>query len=170
TLQCLRSIADHGFERLEVLIVDNASTDETREMLNRIEGARLIFNDDNYNFLLGVNQAAREARGEYLLLLNNDAQLLPGTLCSAINTIRKGPNIGAVGGRLILVDWSLQEAGSIVWRDGSCLGYGRGDDAFAPMYMFRRDVDYCSAAVLLTPRAAWQRLGRFDESFQPAYY
>src|SRR6058998_2521244 len=170
TLQCLRSIAEHGFERLEVIIIDNASTDETGKLLDLVYGATIIRNTENHHFVLAVNQAAREARGEFVLLLNNDAQLLPGALRSALKTIRPDSRIGAVGGRLVMLDWSLQEAGSIVWRDGSCLGYGRGDDPFAPMYMFRRDVDYCSAAFLLTPRAAWQRLGGFDEAFQPAYY
>jgi GT2 family glycosyltransferase len=170
TLQCLRSVAEQGFQDLEIIIVDNASTDETRQLLNRLDGVRIIQNNENRNFLLAVNQAAREAHGEYLLLLNNDTQLLPGSLQSAITTIQSARDIGAVGGRLILLDWSLQEAGSIVWSDGSCLGYGRGDTPFAPMYMFRRDVDYCSAAFLLTPRALWQQLGGFDETFKPAYY
>src|SRR5207244_8292943 len=89
---------------------------------------------------------------------------------STLRVIRSAPDIGAVGGRQVFLDGTLQEAGSIVWRDGSCLGYGRGDDPFAPMYMFRRDVDYCSAAFLLTPRRVWEKLGGFDEAFQPAYY
>jgi GT2 family glycosyltransferase len=170
TLQCLRSIVDQDFRDLEIIIVDNASTDETTQLLSRLEGAHIIRNGENRNFLLAVNQAAHETRGEYLLLLNNDTQLLPGTLESAVSTIRGGPDVGAVGGRLVFLDWSLQEAGSIIWNDGSCLGYGRGDNPFAPMYMFRRDVDYCSAAFLLTPRATWQQLGGFDEMFKPAYY
>src|SRR5216117_215240 len=170
TLQCLRSIAEHGFERLEVVIIDNASTDETGKLLDLVYGATIIRNSENRHFVLAVNQAAREARGEFVLLLNNDAQLLPGALRSALKTIGQDSGIGAVGGRLVMLDWSLQEAGSIVWRDGSCLGYGRGDDPFAPMYMFRRDVDYCFGAFLLTPRATWQRLGGFDEIFKPAYY
>ena len=170
TFQCLRSIAEEGFRDLEIIIIDNASTDETLQLLDRVEGARVIRNGENLNFLLAVNQAAREARGEYLLLLNNDTQLLLGTLRSAVSTIQSAPDIGAVGGRLILMDWRLQEAGSIVWSDGSCLGYGRGDNPFAPTYMFRRDVDYCSAAFLLTPRAIWEKLGGFDEAFKPAYY
>jgi len=75
-----------------------------------------------------------------------------------------------VGGLIILLDGTLEEAGSIVWRDGSCAGYGRGDEPFAPMYSFRRDVDYCSGAFLLTPRKVWNDLGGFDHSFEPAYY
>jgi len=170
TLTCLRSVAENYSERLEVIIVDNASSDETLSLLNRLKGAQIIRNTENLHFLVAMNQAAREARGEYLLLLNNDTQLLPGTLRSALAVIRSAPDIGAVGGRLILLDGTLQEAGSIIWHDGSCLGYGRGDNPFAPMYMFRRDVDYCSGAFLLTARNTWQRLGGFDEIFKPAYY
>jgi O-antigen biosynthesis protein len=170
TLACMRSLAENRSERLEIIIVDNNSSDETPLLLQRLRGAKIIRNSENVNFLMAVNQAARHARGEYLLLLNNDAQILPGTLEAALNTIRSAPDIGAVGGRLVLLDGTLQEAGSIIWRDGSCLGYGRGDAPFAPMYMFRRDVDYCSGAFLLTPRTIWNRLGGFDELFKPAYY
>jgi GT2 family glycosyltransferase len=170
TLACLRSLAENHSVRMEIIIVDNASVDDTPLLLDRLCGVRIIRNAENRNFLLAVNQAAKEARGEYLLLLNNDAQVLPGTMQSSLQTIRSAPDIGAVGGRLILLDGTLQEAGSIIWQDGSCLGYGRGDNPFAPMYMFRRDVDYCSGAYLLTPRHIWEKLGGFDESFKPAYY
>ena len=170
TLACLRSLAENHSERLEIIIVDNASSDDTSELLNRLRGVHVIRNSENLNFLLAVNQAAREAHGKYLLVLNNDAQLLPGALRSALGTIGSSSDIGAVGGRLVLLDGTLQEAGSIVWRDGSCLGYGRGDDPFAPTYMFRRDVDYCSGAFLLTPRDLWNKMGGFDEKYKPAYY
>jgi len=98
---CLRSLVEHppSIDH-EIVVVDNASTDETVAMLDRTAGARIICNGENRNFLLAVNQAAREARGEYILLLNNDTQLMSGSLCSALNTIRSAPDIGAVGGRL----------------------------------------------------------------------
>jgi len=170
TLACLRSLAENQSERLEIIVVDNASSDDTSKLLDRLHGPQIIRNSENVNFLLAVNQAARKARGKYLLILNNDAQLMPGALRSALTTIESKPDIGAVGGRLILLDGTLQEAGSIIWRDGSCLGYGRGDDPFAPTYMFRRDVDYCSGAFLLTPRELWNQMGGFDERYKPAYY
>ena len=170
TFACLRSIAENYSEKLEVIIVDNASSDETPLLLDRLRGARIVRNQENRHFLLAVNQAAEQARGNYILLLNNDAQLLPGALSSALERIRSATDIGAVGGKIILLDGTLQEAGSIIWKDGSCLGYGRGDTPFAPAYMFHRDVDYCSGAFLLTPRTLWRQLGGFDETFKPAYY
>ena len=170
TLQCLLSLNANCKESYEIIIVDNASTDATRDLLKQLEGVSIIYNNENVHFLLASNQAAKEAKGEYILFLNNDAQVLPGSITSAIETISKSNDIGAVGGKIILLDGSLQEAGSIIWNDGSCLGYGRGDSPFAPMYMFKRDVDYCSGAFLLTKRHLFINNGGFDEDYQPAYY
>jgi GT2 family glycosyltransferase len=169
TFGCLRSVRETA-AGAEVIIVDNNSTDDTARLIERLDGVRVIRNAENRHFLRAVNQAAEMARGKYLLLLNNDSQLLPGTPRAALDTIERDSRIGAVGGRIMLLDGTLQEAGSIVWRDGSCLGYGRGDNPFSPPYMFRRDVDYCSGAFLLTPREVWQRFSGFDEAFNPAYY
>ncbi len=173
TFGCLGSIAETlgaGAPRAEVIILDNASTDRTAALLRRVEGATVIRSDTNLHFLKGVNQAARAATGRALLLLNNDAQLLPGAVAAALRTLDSAPDIGAVGGRIILPDGTLQEAGSIIWRNGAASGYGRGQDPNAPDHMFQRDVDYCSGAFLMTTSAAWQELGGFDEAFAPAYY
>lgn len=170
TLQCLRSILQSNQSPYEVIIVNNASTDETAELLRLVEGARIIDNPTNVHYLRACNQAAAAARGEYLLLLNNDAQVQGDSIATAIEVLNSATDIGAVGGKVILPHGALQEAGSIIWQDGSCLGYGRGDAPFAPQYMFRRDVDYCSGVFLLTRRELFQQLGGFDEAFAPAYY
>jgi GT2 family glycosyltransferase len=170
TLQCLYSILRSNASAYEVVIIDNASTDKTSKLLGQVKGARIIQNARNLHFLRAVNQAAQQAKGDSLLLLNNDAQLLPGTLSSAQQTLNSAADIGAVGGKIILLDGVLQEAGSIIWNDGSCLGYGRGDNPLAPEYMYQRDVDYCSAAFLLTPRGLFLEGGGFDEDYSPAYY
>jgi len=170
TLRCLRSLLEERELAFELILVDNASTDLTPGLLDRLEGPRLIRNARNKGFLLAVNQAARRSRGELLLLLNSDAELLPGSLRAAVATLQSSSDIGAVGGRLVLTDGRLQEAGSLCWQDGSCLGYGRGDSPRAFAYMFRRDVDFCSGAFLLTRRALFVGGGGFDEDFFPAYY
>src|SRR5262249_53502835 len=71
---------------------------------------------------------------------------------------------------ITLLDGKLQEAGSIIWSDGTCVGYGRGQDPWAPEFQFRRDVDYCSGAFLMVRRELFERLGRFDLAYAPAYY
>jgi glycosyltransferase involved in cell wall biosynthesis len=80
------------------------------------------------------------------------------------------PDIGAVGGQIMWWDGRLQEAGSIIWRDASCLGYGRGHSPEGGAYRFVRDVDYCSGALLMVRRHLFESLGGFDPAFAPAYY
>jgi len=170
TLSCLRAIAATVRIPAEVVIVDNASSDQTLALLDRLDGARIIRNGENRHFLEGVNQAAAIARGEALLLLNNDAFLREGALEAAWSSLSRQSDVAAVGGPIVLPDGTLQEAGSIIWSDGACLGYGRRQDPAAPEFQFIREVDYCSAAFLLIRRVAFEALGGLDAAFAPAYY
>jgi hypothetical protein len=95
---------------------------------------------------------------------------MPGALQAALEVLQSADDIGAVGGRLILPDGKLQEAGSIIWNDGTCEGYGRGMDPEAAEYQFQREVDYCSGAFLLIRRDLFEKLGRLDDAYAPAYY
>jgi len=170
TFECLRALRLALDVPCEVILVDNASSDRTGELLDRIDGAKIVRNAENLHFLRGVNGGAELARGRHMLLLNNDTRLAAGSIAAAVERLDAESDLGAVGGRIVLLDGTLQEAGSIIWRDGSCLGYGRGDDPWAPEHQFRRDVDYCSGAFLMVPRALFETLGRFDLRFAPAYY
>ena len=95
---------------------------------------------------------------------------MPSLLSALLKTTQNIGNCGAVGGKLIRPDGSLQEAGSIIWDDGSCLGYGRADDPFKPEYSYVREVDFCSGACLLVRADLFKQVGKFDEHFYPAYY
>jgi GT2 family glycosyltransferase len=171
SLQCLETLAlGAGSIPFEVVIIDNASTDETSELLERVNNAKIIRNPANLGFGGGCNQAVDLAIGKYLLFLNNDIELLSNSIKIMVDTIENGTNIGAVGGKLIFPDGRLQEAGSIIWRDGSCEGYGRYDDPFKPEFSYVKEVDYCSGALLLTPRLIFLSLGKFDTRYAPAYY
>ena len=74
----------------------------------------------------------------------------PDALVNALAALSSASDVGVVGGRLLLPSGLVQEAGSIVWSDGSTLGYSRGAKPEAGEVMFRRDVHYCSGALLLT--------------------
>ena len=167
---CLKSILHHADVEYEVVIIDNASTDETEDLLLQIDNAKVTRNKENIGFLKAVNQGSKVAKGKYVLLLNNDAMLEERSLSSAIHTIEEDESIGAVGGKIKLVDGTLQEAGNIVWNDGSCIGYGRGDNPNDPQFMFKRQVDYCSGAFLLFRKTDFLNLNGFDNRFSPAYY
>lgn len=170
TLQCLRSLR-FGLDRpSEVIVIDNASSDRTGALLDRLDGVRIVRNAENKHFVRGVNQGAALARGEAILLLNNDARVRPGSIGAAWDRLEKEPDVGAVCGRIVLPDGTLQEAGSIIWNDGSCVGHGRGLDPEDGAFQFRRDVDYGSGAFLMIRRSAFESLGGLDEAFAPAYY
>lgn len=169
TLQCLLSLLTQTELPIEIVAVDNCSNDATAELFTRVRGVRYIRNRENAHFLKGANQGAAAAAGSSLLFLNNDTRVAPGALAAAANVLQD-PTVGAVGARLVLPNGTLQEAGSIAWNDGTCLGYGRGANPNEAPYMFRRDVDYCSGAFLLTPSALFRELGGFDEAYAPAYY
>lgn len=170
SLLCLRTLLENADVPFELIVVDNASGDRTGELLERLENVRVIGNTENLGFVKAVNQGAELATGEFLLLLNNDAFIEPGALGAAIEVLREDASAGAVGGRIELLDGKLQEAGNIVWRDGSCAGYGRGENPKDGAFRFRREVDYCSGAFLMFRTAQFRELGGFDEAFAPAYY
>ncbi len=170
TLRCLRSLAVRLPFPIELILVDNASSDATGRLLRHLYGATILRNGENRGFTLAVNQAAAAARGRYLLTLNNDSELLPGSLAAALETMRSEPGAGAVVARILNLDGSLQEAGSIVWNDASCRGYGRGEPCDRGEFLYRRDVDFGSAAFMLTETELFRSLGGFDEAYSPAYY
>lgn len=170
TRLCLQALAASRGVAFETLLVDNGSSDRVPDLLQRVDGATVLQPGENLGFLRAVNLAAARARGRHLLLLNNDAMVEPGTLAAAVARLDADAGAAAVGGPILLWDGRLQEAGSIIWRDGSCLGYGRGDDPTRPEYRYVRDVDYCSGAFLLIRRDWFQRLGGFDDAYAPAYY
>jgi GT2 family glycosyltransferase/glycosyltransferase involved in cell wall biosynthesis len=170
TYQYLESILAHTDIPYELIIVDNGSLDETTSLLDRLENVTTIKNEGNLGFIKGCNQGASKAKGKYLLFLNNDITVTPGWLSKLVRTIEDYPKCGAVGCKLIWPNGKLQEAGSIIWSEGSALGYGREGDPMQPEYSYLREVDYCSGACLLVRKDIFQQLGCFDERYTPAYY
>lgn len=169
TIRCLASVLEHTHIPYEVIIADDCSSDETATITERVSGIVHIRHATNQRFLRNCNSAATHARGDYLLLLNNDTTVTPGWLAELLKPFAD-PQVGIVGPKLLFPNGSLQEAGGIVWADGSGWNYGRADDPARPQYNFVRETDYISGAALLIPLPLWQSLGGFDELFAPAYY
>ena len=169
TYQCLKSIKQNTVTPYEIIVVDNASDNETRSMLSRIKGIRIIRNPENLGFVKACNIGASKARGSYLLFLNNDTKTTPGWLEALLEPFAND-NVGIVGAKLVYPDGTLQEAGGIVWGDGNACNYGHGDDPNLPQYSYVREVDYCSGACLAVRNDVWNKIGGFDPRFSPAYY
>jgi len=172
TAGCLRSIADTWFESLKVqiIVVDDASFDETFELAAALPGLECVRNGANVGFVRSCNRGAALARGKYICFLNNDTIVKDGWLDYLVSRAESEENIGIVGPKLLYPDGTLQEAGGIIWRDGTGWNYGRNDDPKDPRFNYVRDVDYCSGAVLLVRTSLFRMIGGFSEAFVPAYY
>ncbi|MEU8417474.1 glycosyltransferase [Amycolatopsis japonica] len=171
TRQCLESI-EAGRPRIpfEVIVVDDDSPDASARVLAECPGVRLVRTGTNVGFLKAANLGAAEARGELLVLLNNDTEPKPGWLDSLAEAVYRDDRIGMAGAKLLYPDGTLQECGGIVWADAGAANYGHGDDPDDTRYASVRDVDYCSGAAIMIRRELFERLGRFDERYAPAYY
>lgn len=170
TLRCLATLAAHPPSvPFEVLVAEDASGDPDLPRLRQVRGIRLLERAENLGFLRSSNAAAKEARGEYLFLLNNDTEVMPGALDALIETLRRHPEAGIAGARLLYPDGWQQEAGGILWDDASAWNYGNRDDPRKPEYSYLREADYISGAAILLPTALWQELDGFDELYLPAY-
>ena len=175
TLRCLASVAANTpGVAIEVIVVDDAwpgaCDGAGAEAIGLVRGVRLLRNETNLGFLRSCNLGAASAVGEYLVLLNNDTQVLSGWLEPMLSLFRQRPDTGAVGAKLLYPDGRLQEAGGIIWQDGSGWNFGRLEDPGRPAYNYVREVDYCSAAALMVRREVFAGLGGFDERYAPAYY
>ncbi len=170
TYACLVSILEHTKDiPYEIIIADDVSTDATEHLDRYVEGLVIVRGDVNQGFLRNCNHGAQSARGHYLMFLNNDTQVTAGWLSSLVNLIQSDETIGMVGSKLVYPDGRLQEAGGIIWSDGSGWNYGRLDNPDKPEYNYVKDVDYISGAAILLSTDLWKQIGGFDTRFAPAY-
>lgn len=170
TYKCLESVFAYSKDvSYEVIIGDDVSNDKTKHLERYAKNIKVIHNSENLKFLLNCNNAAKQARGEYILFLNNDTQVLEGWLSSLVSLIESDEKIGMVGSKLIYPNGTLQEAGGIIWKDASGWNFGRNDDPTKPEYNYVREVDYISGAAIMIRHSLWNEIGGFDELFVPAY-
>ncbi len=174
TLNCLDSLLAHRTRAsVEILVIDDASPDETDALLPSLAEAWPLLRysrlSSNQGFIAACNTAAAAARGKTLLLLNNDTRVVAGWLDALLDAFTLFPEAGLVGSKLLYPDGSLQEAGGIIWRDGSAWNYGRGDDPNRPHFSHARQVDYVSGASIAVPAELWRAHGGLDARYAPAY-
>ena len=170
TLECLGSLAAAGgLADVEVIVIDDASSDRTGEVVPTIAGVRYIRNAENLNFIRTCNRAAAEAKGRLLVFLNNDVQVRPGWLEALRGVFDEVPGAGAAAPKMLFPDGRLQEAGARIGRDGAAEMIGLFEDPGLARWNVRREVDYASGACLMVERAVFEDLGGFDELFKPAY-
>lgn len=154
----------------EVIVVDDASTDQTAQLETLVEGITVVRNETPQRFIRACNAGVAAARGKYVVLLNNDTEPTTGWLDELIAAFGRFENVGLVGSRLLYPDGTQQEAGGIIWGSGDPWNYGRLHNPFEPRFSYARQADYVSGAAMMTTREIWDRVGGLSSYLEPMYF
>ena len=171
TYHCLASllVASNHID-FEVILVDDGSSDQTRDISSVVSGLQYVRNEVSQGFLIACNRGVSYAKGDYVVLLNNDTEATAGWLDELLAVFDNYESVGLVGSKLLYPDGELQEAGGIVWGSGNPWNYGRNANPYDPRYCYTRQVDYLSGACIMLPRSLWNDIGGFNEIYAPAYF
>jgi N-acetylglucosaminyl-diphospho-decaprenol L-rhamnosyltransferase len=179
--RCIASLPDAAGPglRYEVLVVDNASHDDSVAMVRaEFPGVRLLVNTVNRGFTGGNNQGIAASRGRTLLLLNPDTEMAPGALTTLLATLDATPDVGVVGPQLRNPDGSTQSSRRRFPTLATALIESTPLQPYLPRHPLlrryyvadqpddvRHDVDWITGACMLVRRAALQQVGGFDERY-----
>ena len=171
-LGCLRSIEliDTSIPHEVIVTLNEPTADLLAALSESGVNARVISSRVNRGFGGACNAAARIARGDYVLFLNDDTVVDRGWLQPLVETAEGRSEIGAVGSLCLNPDGTVQEAGNFLWSDGTTSSATLDESGLAHRYDWARAVDYCSGASLLVRKSTWDRVHGFDEIYYPAYY
>lgn len=166
------------YDAFEILIVDNNSTDPGMkkvylELEEKGHGVRVLHYDDVFNFSAINNFAAGEARGEYLLFLNNDTEVIAEDFLERMVFFSSLPDVGAVGAKLLYADGTIQHAGIIAGAEGEVRhAYSRAlleDAGYMGRNIVSSDFSAVTAACMMTKKTVFDAVRGMDASFPVAY-
>ncbi len=166
TYNCLKSIKKNEPKtEFEIIVIDNASFDDTSLMFEKIKNITYLKNDINLGFSKACNRGARNANGEYLLFLNNDTVAKKNWLDPLIDELDSNKNASIVGSKLLFPDNTIQHAG---------IGFASDKIPFHLFYRLnfndfatneRKLFDAVTGASLMIRASDFFRIGGFDEQY-----
>ncbi len=177
--KCIKSISEKStYKNYEIIIVENNSLwKETFEYYRQLEAendrCKVIYWKDEFNFSAINNFGAKEAKGEYLLLLNNDTEIITPEWIEELLGYCQREDVGAVGARLYYHDDTIQHAGVILGFGGIAGHAGNGLYRYDPGYMARpwtpQDMSIVTAACMMVDRKVFDEAGGLDERLKVAF-
>ncbi|MFI5003719.1 MAG: glycosyltransferase [Solirubrobacterales bacterium] len=174
TRACLKALLEHPPARcrMRVVVVDDASSDGTRELLEQEYGAAVtaVIHERNRGFAVSCNDGARAAGDcEYLVFLNNDTIPTAGWLDALMDLAARTPAAAAVGAKLLFPNGTIQHAGVTISRDGWPRHLYAGFPGEHPAVNRSRAVAAATGACLLVRSEDFEQLGGFDSAFHNGY-
>ncbi len=163
---CLTSLRRQIGVTFEIIVVDNGSSDGSADLAEREFGARVIRNAENRGFCAANNQGIAAARGDFIALLNNDAEAEPGWLKALHNACSRAPEVGMAASKVLV--WEdpsrIDKVGHLIFPDGQ--NRGRGSGAIdGGQYDREEEVLWPDGCAALYRRSMLDQIGGFDEDF-----
>ncbi len=164
---CLASLQRQTYRKVEILVVDNASRDDSIEIIRRLAPQAIVRSQKaNLGFAGGVNAGVRTARGEWIAVLNNDTEVAANLLEEVVSAIDRHPDAAFLACRILDFDnrERLYSAGDCFLRAG--LGYRRGQELpDCPRYHQEKEVFSASGCAAIFRKSVFEKVGGYDERF-----
>lgn len=178
-IRCVNSILNKAsWGNYEILIIENNSTEEEtfecyRQLTELDSRIRVITWDSGFNYAAINNFAAAQAQGEYLLLLNNDTELITEDAIESMLGYCQRADVGAVGAKLYYADDTVQHAGVLVGvsegADHVFLRYAKENPGYMGRAIVSQNLSAVTAACMMVKKAVYEQVGGMDEAFVVAY-
>lgn len=163
---CLESVRRQAGVDFETILVDNGSRDGSAEMAETEFGARVIRNAGNRGFCVANNQGIAAARGEFVALLNNDAEAEPGWLAGLHRAATRSPDVGMAASKVLV--WEdpgrIDKVGHLIYPDGQNRGRGSGAQDTG-QFDREEEVLWPDGCAAMYRKKMLDEIGGFDEDF-----
>ena len=174
--KCLRSIEKSSYKNYEIIIVENNSTeDETFAYYKKTESdkIRIVYWSDEFNYSAINNFGVKHARGDYLLLLNNDVEVITTDWLEELTANCQRKDVGIVGARLYYPDDTIQHAGIVIGIGGVAgalfVGMPRMFTGYLHKASIQQDLSAVTAACMMVKRSVYEELGGLEEELKVAF-